>query len=173
MSTHRIATKARVVPQEQPLKLEAVEMHQGACCARCVLDSGAQQGFLHLPLSQQGPFWKLEPGPPRTLLQVLQDPTVRDTLLTCSAFPWRSLTLKPQYEVEAIMHCEFPGQEDGGRRREGQRGPRGVALMDKPGILGGLPGIYNVTELRFPSSGSWVQKEIGKQGNLSEIPYSL
>nr|XP_014333742.1 PREDICTED: protein THEMIS2 isoform X3 [Bos mutus] len=75
MSTHRIATKARVVPQEQPLKLEAVEMHQGACCARCVLDSGAQQGFLHLPLSQQGPFWKLEPGPPRTLLQVLQDPT--------------------------------------------------------------------------------------------------
>nr|XP_014333741.1 PREDICTED: protein THEMIS2 isoform X2 [Bos mutus] len=104
MSTHRIATKARVVPQEQPLKLEAVEMHQGACCARCVLDSGAQQGFLHLPLSQQGPFWKLEPGPPRTLLQVLQDPTVRDTLLTCSAFPWRSLTLKPQYEVEAIMH---------------------------------------------------------------------
>ena len=66
MSTHRIATKARVVPQEQPLKLEAVEMHQGACCARCVLDSGAQQGFLHLPLSQQGPFWKLEPGPPRT-----------------------------------------------------------------------------------------------------------
>ncbi|XDB47388.1 hypothetical protein AB1E18_000985 [Capra hircus] len=104
MSTHRIATKARVVPQKQPLKLEAVEMHQGACCARCVLDSGAQQVFLHLPLSQQGPFWKLEPGPPRTLLQVLQDPTMRDTLLTCSAFPWRSLILKPQYEVEAIMH---------------------------------------------------------------------
>lgn len=153
MSTHRITTKARVVPEEQPLKLEAVEMHNGTCCARCVLDSGAQQVLLHLPLSQQGPFWKLEPGPPRTLLQVLQDPALRAALLTCSAFPWRSLTLMPQYEVEAIMHCEFPGQEDGGGRREGQRGPRGAALMDdaplpvdRPGILGGLPGIYNVME---------------------------
>lgn len=99
-------------------------MHQGACCARCVLDSGAQQVFLHLPLSQQGPFWKLEPGPPRTLLQVLQDPTMRDTLLTCSAFPWRSLILKPQYEVEAIMHCEFPGRRMGvgGGRNKGVPG---------------------------------------------------
>ncbi|XP_059937435.1 protein THEMIS2 isoform X3 [Mesoplodon densirostris] len=76
MSTHRITTKARVVPQEQPLKLEAVEMHRGTCCARCVLGTGAQQVLLHLPLSQKGPFWELEPGPPRTLLQVLQDPAL-------------------------------------------------------------------------------------------------
>ncbi|XP_065745912.1 protein THEMIS2 isoform X3 [Phocoena phocoena] len=76
MSTHRITTKARVVPQEQPLKLEAVEMHLGTCCARCVLGTGAQQVILHLPLSQKGPFWELEPGPPRTLLQVLQDPAL-------------------------------------------------------------------------------------------------
>ncbi|XP_007459135.1 PREDICTED: protein THEMIS2 isoform X1 [Lipotes vexillifer] len=104
MSTHRITTKARVVPQEQPLKLEAVEMHRGTCCARCVLGTGAQQVLLHLPLSQKGPFWELKPGPPRTLLQVLQDPALRDTILTCPALPWRSLTLMPQYEVEAIMH---------------------------------------------------------------------
>ncbi|XP_061042891.1 protein THEMIS2 isoform X3 [Eubalaena glacialis] len=76
MSTHRITTKARVVPQEQPLKLEAVEMHLGTCCARCVLGTGAQQVLLHLPLSQKGPFWELQPGPPRTLLQVLQDPAL-------------------------------------------------------------------------------------------------
>ncbi|XP_061042890.1 protein THEMIS2 isoform X2 [Eubalaena glacialis] len=104
MSTHRITTKARVVPQEQPLKLEAVEMHLGTCCARCVLGTGAQQVLLHLPLSQKGPFWELQPGPPRTLLQVLQDPALRDTILTCPALPWRSLTLMPQYEVEAVMH---------------------------------------------------------------------
>ncbi|XP_059937418.1 protein THEMIS2 isoform X1 [Mesoplodon densirostris] len=104
MSTHRITTKARVVPQEQPLKLEAVEMHRGTCCARCVLGTGAQQVLLHLPLSQKGPFWELEPGPPRTLLQVLQDPALRDAILTCPALPWSSLTLMPQYEVEAIMH---------------------------------------------------------------------
>ncbi|XP_059858180.1 protein THEMIS2 isoform X3 [Delphinus delphis] len=76
MSTHRITTKASVVPQEQPLKLEAVEMHLGTCCARCVLGTGAQQVILHLPLSEKGPFWELEPGPPRTLLQVLQDPAL-------------------------------------------------------------------------------------------------
>ncbi|XP_068393928.1 protein THEMIS2 isoform X3 [Eschrichtius robustus] len=76
MSTHRITTKARVVPQEQPLKLEAVEMHLGTCCACCVLGTGAQQVLLHLPLSQKGPFWELQPGPPRTLLQVLQDPAL-------------------------------------------------------------------------------------------------
>nr|XP_058892131.1 protein THEMIS2 isoform X3 [Kogia breviceps] len=76
MSTHRITTKARVVPQEEPLKLEAVEMHHGTCCARCVLGTGAQRVLLHLPLSQKGPFWELEPGPPRTLHQVLQDPAL-------------------------------------------------------------------------------------------------
>ena len=153
MSTHRITTKARVVPQEQPLKLEAVEMHLGTCCACCVLGTGAQQVLLHLPLSQKGPFWELQPGPPRTLLQVLQDPALKDTILTCPTLPWRSLTLMPQYEVEAIMHCEFPGRWVGlgaggaeealGSCSDGKMPPIPV---DSPGIPGGLPGIYNVTE---------------------------
>ncbi|XP_057603355.1 protein THEMIS2 isoform X2 [Hippopotamus amphibius kiboko] len=104
MSTHRITTTASVVPEEQPLKLEAVEMHHGTHCARCVLYAGAQRVLLHLPLSQKGPFWELEPGPPQTLLQVLQHPALRDTLLTCPDLPWCPLTLMPQYEVEAIMH---------------------------------------------------------------------
>ncbi|XP_057603361.1 protein THEMIS2 isoform X3 [Hippopotamus amphibius kiboko] len=76
MSTHRITTTASVVPEEQPLKLEAVEMHHGTHCARCVLYAGAQRVLLHLPLSQKGPFWELEPGPPQTLLQVLQHPAL-------------------------------------------------------------------------------------------------
>nr|XP_031320339.1 protein THEMIS2 isoform X3 [Camelus dromedarius] len=104
MSTYKIATKARVVPEKQPLKLVAVEMHLGTCCARCVLDTGAQQVLLHLPLSQKGPFWELEPGTHRTLLQVLQDPALRDRLLTCPALPWCSQTLRPEYKIEAIMH---------------------------------------------------------------------
>nr|KAF6445368.1 thymocyte selection associated family member 2 [Molossus molossus] len=104
MSTHRIDTKARVVPQEQPLMLEAVEMHLGTSSARCVLGMGTQVEVLHLPLSTKGPFWELETGAPRTLLQVLQDPALRDLLLTCPTCPWRCLILRPQYEIQAIMH---------------------------------------------------------------------
>ncbi|XP_037683943.1 protein THEMIS2 [Choloepus didactylus] len=104
MSTHSIATEGRVVPEDQPLILEAVEMHLGTLCARCLLGTGAQQVILHLPLSQKGPFWKQAAGGPRTLLQALQDPALRDLPLTCPALPWSSLILRPQYEVHAIMH---------------------------------------------------------------------
>uniref|UniRef100_A0A8C3YI73 CABIT domain-containing protein n=1 Tax=Catagonus wagneri TaxID=51154 RepID=A0A8C3YI73_9CETA len=104
MSTHKIATEARVVPQKQPLKLEAVETHHGTCHARCVMGAGVKQALLHVPLSQKGPFWELGPGTPQTLLQVLQDPALRDRCLTCPALSWHFLTLRPEYEVEAIMH---------------------------------------------------------------------
>ncbi|XP_069333640.1 protein THEMIS2 isoform X3 [Eulemur rufifrons] len=77
MSTHRIITEARVVTEDQLLIFEAVEMHRKTRCARCVLGLGNQQVILHLPLSQKGPFWTWEPSAPRTLLQVLQDPTYR------------------------------------------------------------------------------------------------
>ncbi|KAM6174096.1 protein THEMIS2 [Erethizon dorsatum] len=104
MSAQSIVTKARVVPKEQPLMLEAVEMHGGTCCARCILGSEAQQVILHLPLAQEGPFWTWEPGAPQTLLQILQDPALKDLKLTCSALPWHSVVLRPEYEVQAIMH---------------------------------------------------------------------
>nr|XP_026247540.1 protein THEMIS2 isoform X2 [Urocitellus parryii] len=103
-SIHSIVTKKRVVTENQPLMLEAVEMHHGTHCARCVLVSGAQQVVLHLPLSQKGPFWRWKPGTPQTLLQVLQDPAYRDGMFTCPSLPWNSLILRPQYEVQAIMH---------------------------------------------------------------------
>ncbi|XP_077006758.1 protein THEMIS2 [Tamandua tetradactyla] len=104
MSTHSITMEGRVVPADRPLKLKAVEMHLGTPCAHCVLDTSAQPVTLHLPLSQKGPFWRQEPGGPRTLLQALQDPSLRDCPLTCTTLPWRSLILRPQYEVHAIMH---------------------------------------------------------------------
>uniref|UniRef100_A0A8D2JCE8 Thymocyte selection associated family member 2 n=1 Tax=Sciurus vulgaris TaxID=55149 RepID=A0A8D2JCE8_SCIVU len=103
-STHSIATKDRVVTEDQPLMLEAVEMHLGTHCARCVLGSGAQRVVLHLPLSQKGPFWRWKSGTPQTLLQVLQDPAYKDGIFTCPSLPWHSLILRPQYEVQAIMH---------------------------------------------------------------------
>ncbi|XP_070259299.1 protein THEMIS2 [Myotis yumanensis] len=101
MSTHRIDTKAVVVPEEQPLMLESVEMYLGVCSARCVLGTETQVTVLHLPLSTKGPFWELETGAPRPLLQAL---ALRDRQLTCPAFPWRSLILRPQYDILAIMH---------------------------------------------------------------------
>ncbi|XP_069935101.1 protein THEMIS2 isoform X5 [Oryctolagus cuniculus] len=104
MSTCSITADARVVPQDQPLSLEAVETHLGTRCARCVLDTRSQRVVLHLPLSLKGPFWKWEPGAPRTLLQALQDPALRDLILTCPTFPWSCLVLRPLYEVQAIMH---------------------------------------------------------------------
>ncbi|XP_054427481.1 protein THEMIS2 [Pteronotus mesoamericanus] len=104
MSTYRIDTRARVVPEEQPLMLEAVEMYLGTHAARCVLSMGTQVVVLHLPLSTKGPFWELETGAPRTLLQTLQDPALKGRLLTCPTLPWRSLILRPQYEIQAIMH---------------------------------------------------------------------
>lgn len=107
MSTQRIDTKARAVPREQTLTLEGVEMHLGTLCARCMLSTGAQAEVLHLPLSTKGPFWELETGAPRTLLQVLRDPALRERLLTCPSHPWRALVLRPQYEIQAVMHSEL------------------------------------------------------------------
>ncbi|XP_066126038.1 protein THEMIS2 isoform X1 [Saccopteryx bilineata] len=104
MSTHRINTKAKAVPAEQPLMLEAVEMYLGTCSARCVLGTETEMVVLHLPLSTKGSFWELETGDPRTLQQVLQDPALKSLLFTCPVLPWRFLTLTPQYEIQAIMH---------------------------------------------------------------------
>ncbi|XP_008573787.1 PREDICTED: protein THEMIS2 isoform X2 [Galeopterus variegatus] len=103
-STHSITTEAKVVPEDQPLILEAVEMHLGIRCARCILDMGDQQVILYLPLSQKGPFRKCEPSTPLTLLQTLQDPALRGLAFTCPTLPWCSLILRPQYEIQAIMH---------------------------------------------------------------------
>ncbi|XP_023587835.1 protein THEMIS2 isoform X1 [Trichechus manatus latirostris] len=103
ISSYSISIKNNVVPEDQPLLLEAVEMHLGTCCARCVLSAGAKQVTLHLPLSQKGLFWIWEPGVPRTLLQAVQEPALRDLPVTCPTLPWSSLILKPQYEIQAIM----------------------------------------------------------------------
>ncbi|XP_006862438.1 PREDICTED: protein THEMIS2 [Chrysochloris asiatica] len=104
ISTQSMAVKGIEVPENEPLILEAVEMHLGICCARCVLSTVAQKVILHLPLSQKGVFWEWKTGAPRTLLQALQDPALRNLPVTCPNLPWSSLILRPQYEVHAIMH---------------------------------------------------------------------
>uniref|UniRef100_A0ABK0LQT4 Thymocyte selection associated family member 2 n=1 Tax=Rattus norvegicus TaxID=10116 RepID=A0ABK0LQT4_RAT len=103
-STQRIVTEARVVPEDQPLRLEAVEVHHGTRYARCVQASKTQEIILHLPLSQKGPFWRCKPSAPQTLLQILQDPAMKGLRLTCPSLPWASVILKPQYQLQAIMH---------------------------------------------------------------------
>ncbi|XP_004705383.2 protein THEMIS2 [Echinops telfairi] len=104
MSACSITVKGTVVPKNQPLTLEAVEMHLGTCCARCVLSTSSQQAVVHLPLSQKGLFWQWETGAPRSLLQALQDPTLRNLPVSCPTLPLSTLILRPQYEVHAIMH---------------------------------------------------------------------
>ncbi|XP_058533567.1 protein THEMIS2 [Ochotona princeps] len=104
VSTHSILVDGRVVPEDQPLLLEAVDTHLGMPCARCVLDTKSQRVVLHLPLALKGPFWQWEPGAPRSLLQALQDPALQDLIFTCPTLPWSSLVLKPLYELQAIMH---------------------------------------------------------------------
>ncbi|GAB1289021.1 Protein THEMIS2 [Apodemus speciosus] len=103
-STQRIVTEARVVPEDQPLRLEAVEMHHGTRYARCVLVSKTQEAILLLPFSQKGPFWRCKPSAPQSLLQILQDPAVKDLQLSCRNLPWDSVILKPQYVLQALMH---------------------------------------------------------------------
>ncbi|XP_052033564.1 protein THEMIS2 [Apodemus sylvaticus] len=103
-STQKIVTEARVVPEDQPLRLEAVEVHHGIRHARCVQVSKTQEAILHLPLSQKGPFWRCKPSAPQTLLQILQDPAGKDLQLSCPRLPWDSVVLKPQYVLQAIMH---------------------------------------------------------------------
>uniref|UniRef100_A0A8C5KK77 Thymocyte selection associated family member 2 n=1 Tax=Jaculus jaculus TaxID=51337 RepID=A0A8C5KK77_JACJA len=103
-SAHRIVTKARAVPEDQTLVLEAVEMHLGIPCARCVQGLGTQEVVYYVPLSQKGLFWKRESSPPQTLLQVLKDPSVKDLVFTCPSLPWHFVILRPQYEIHAIMH---------------------------------------------------------------------
>lgn len=123
MSTHKITTETRVVPRDQPLLLKDVEEYHRTYRARCVLDTGTQHFTLYLPLSQGGPFWEWEPGAPRPLLQALQDPALSDRLFTCPTLPWQSLLLRPQYEIQAIMHSESLGRIVGGRvdgTREGR-----------------------------------------------------
>lgn len=107
-STQRIVTEARVVPEDHPLRLEAVEIHHGTHYARCVQVSKTQEVTLHLPLSQTGPFWRCKPGAPQTLLQILQDPAMKGLMLSCPSLPWDSVILKPQYMLQAIMHSKFP-----------------------------------------------------------------
>uniref|UniRef100_A0A8C6GPF5 Thymocyte selection associated family member 2 n=1 Tax=Mus spicilegus TaxID=10103 RepID=A0A8C6GPF5_MUSSI len=102
-STQRIVTEASVVPEDQPLRLEAVEIHHGIRYARCVQVSKTKE-LLHLPLSQKGPFWRCKPSAPQTLHQILQDPALKDLMLSCPSLPWDSVILKPQYVLQAIMH---------------------------------------------------------------------
>lgn len=144
MSTHRITTEARVVPRDQPLLLEDVEAYHRTYRARCVLDTETRPFILHLPLSQKGPFWEWEPGAPRPLLQALQDPALSDRLFTCPTLPWRSLILRPQYELQAIMHCESSGQ--GGRLVGQEKGPGKLLRWRVPQGPGRLPSTHNVTE---------------------------
>lgn len=129
MSTHSILVDARVVPEDQPLLLEAVDTHLGMRCARCVLDTESQRVVMHLPLTLKGPFWQWEPGAPRSLLEALQDPALQDLIFTCPTLPWSSLVLKPLYELQAIMHSELPTQV-GGAAGEGQ----GVPLTSGPSL---------------------------------------
>ncbi|XP_028615456.1 protein THEMIS2 isoform X2 [Grammomys surdaster] len=103
-STQRIVTEVRVVPEDQPLRLEAVERHHGTRYARCVQVSKTQEVIHHLPLSQKGPFWRCKPSAPQTLLQILQDPAMQGLMLSCPSLPWNSVILKPQYMLQAIMH---------------------------------------------------------------------
>ncbi|XP_041508664.1 protein THEMIS2 isoform X4 [Microtus oregoni] len=103
-STERIVTEAGMVPVDQPFRLEAVEVHHGTRYARCVQDSKTQEVILYLPLSQKGPFCRCKPGAPQTLLQILQDPAMKDLMFTCPSLPWRSVILRPQYMLQAVMH---------------------------------------------------------------------
>lgn len=103
-STRRIVTEACVVREDQPLRLEAVETNHGTHYACCVQESKTQKVTFHLPLSQKGPFWRLKPSAPQTLLQILQDPAMKDFKLTCPDLPWPSVILEPQYVLQAIMH---------------------------------------------------------------------
>ncbi|CAH6790985.1 protein THEMIS2 [Phodopus roborovskii] len=103
-STGRIVTEATVVPANQLLRLEAVEIHHGTHYACCVQDSKTHEIIHYLPLSQKGPFWRCKPGGPQTLLQILQDPAMQDFVFTCPILPWRSVILKSQYMLQAVMH---------------------------------------------------------------------
>ncbi|XP_075802386.1 protein THEMIS2 isoform X1 [Microtus pennsylvanicus] len=103
-STERIVTEAGVMPVDQPFRLEAVEVHHGTRYACCVQDSTTQEVILYLPLSQKGPFCRCKPGAPQTLLQILQDPAMKDLMFTCPSLPWRSVILRPQYMLQAVMH---------------------------------------------------------------------
>ncbi|XP_012975636.2 protein THEMIS2 [Mesocricetus auratus] len=103
-STERIVTEATVVPAGQLLRLEAVEIHHGTQYARCVQDSKTQEIIHYLPLSQKGTFWRCKPGAPQTLLEILQDPANQGLMLTCPSLPWRSVILKSEYMLQAVMH---------------------------------------------------------------------
>ncbi|XP_035164258.1 protein THEMIS2 isoform X2 [Callithrix jacchus] len=102
MSTRRIVTEGRVVTDDQVLIFEDMVRRRHTSCARCILVTEGERVILHLPLNQRGPFRILEPSAPQTLLQALQEP--KDRLFTCPTLPWDHVTLRPTYEIEAIMH---------------------------------------------------------------------
>lgn len=139
-STQRIVTKASVVPEDQPLRLEAVEIHHGIRYARCVQVSKTKE-LLHLPLSQKGPFWRCKPSAPQTLHQILQDPALKDLTLSCPSLPWNSVILKPQYMLQAIMHSKLPGEAG-----VGVAGSRTIEDTPNSGAPDCLLNVCNVTE---------------------------
>ncbi|KAL0616181.1 Protein THEMIS2 [Plecturocebus cupreus] len=102
MSTCRTVTEGRVVTDDKALIFEAVVWRRHTSCACCVLVTEDEQVILHLPLNQRGSFRILESSAPKTLLQALQEP--KDQLFTCPTLPWDHVTLRPKYEIEAIMH---------------------------------------------------------------------
>lgn len=172
-STKRIVTEAGVMLVDQPFRLEAVELHHGTCYARCVQDSKTQEVILYLPLSQKGPFCRCKPGAPQTLLQILQDPAMKDLMFTCPSLPWRSVILKPQYMLQAMMHSEFPGQ-------------RGVEWLGAAqfkvttnsvhslGAPGGLANVRHVTEYRCPRKREmWYQKRQENRINTPKVPHAF
>ncbi|XP_017390219.1 protein THEMIS2 isoform X2 [Cebus imitator] len=102
MSTCKIVTEGKVVTDDEVLIFEAVVRRHHTSCARCILVTEDKRVILHLPLNQRGPFRILEASPPQTLLQALQEP--KGQLFTCPTLPWDHVTLRPMYEIEAIMH---------------------------------------------------------------------
>ncbi|XP_032128847.1 protein THEMIS2-like isoform X1 [Sapajus apella] len=123
MSTCKIVTEGKVVTDHEVLIFEAVVRRRHTSCARCILVTEDKRVILHLPLNQRGPFRILEASPPQTLLQALQEP--KGQLFTCPTLPWDHVTLRPMYEIEAIMHSELPGQVDDGGCWERKRGAPG------------------------------------------------
>lgn len=111
-SNQRLVTKTRVVPEDQPLRLEAVKTHHGTRYAHCVQVSKTQEVIHLLPLSQKGPFWRCKPSAPQTLLQILQDPAMKGLMFSCPSLPWDSVILRPQYVLQANMHSKLPGRQE-------------------------------------------------------------
>lgn len=171
-STERIVTEAGVVPVDQPLRLEAVEVHHGTRYARCVQDSKTQEVVLYLPLSQTGPFCRCKPGAPQTLLQILQDPAMKDLMFTCPSLPWRSVILRPQYMLQAVMHSEFPGQW-GAEWRGAAQCKVTANSVHSLGAPAGSSSVCHVTEYRCPTKREMWYKRQENRINTPKVPHAL